>query len=202
MRSSNRIALPLAIGLHLLLLIAVSRQSAFVQPLQTLSKSLTIRLIPPDLPKPLAPIPLLPSAPHKEPALSGTPKRHAEPIENPVPHDNPVTAPTEVPTTASQPESKGDSRPALNDPAALVKSYSYEDSKSDLQKAIESHGGTVAITKGQYDEFHQQMDFASIPDCLRPDALKHDPPKIGPVVIGGYLPLLFLAHAALTGKCK
>ena len=102
-----------------------------------------------------------------------------------------------VPATASD-----SPKSALIDPAALVKSYSYENSKSDLQKAIESHGGTVALTKGQYDDFHAQMDFATVPGCLNSDGLKHDPPKIGPIGVGGYLAIPFVVHAAITGKCK
>lgn len=43
---------------------------------------------------------------------------------------------------------------------------------------------------------------AGVPDCLRPDGLKHDPPVIGFIAFGGILAVPFVAHAALTGKCR
>lgn len=43
---------------------------------------------------------------------------------------------------------------------------------------------------------------AAVPSCLKPDALKQDEPRVGPVGLGGALPALFLIHAAATGKCK
>lgn len=43
---------------------------------------------------------------------------------------------------------------------------------------------------------------AGVPGCLQPDALKHDPPAIGPIGVKGVLVAPFMVHAALTGKCK
>jgi hypothetical protein len=104
---------------------------------------------------------------------------------------------------APTPGLQSQAKPLLTDPAALVRTYSYQDSKSELQKQIEAHGGTMEVVKkGKYETFQDAAEFASIPDCVGPDALRHDPPKVGPVVLGGLLALPFLAHAALTGKCK
>ncbi|MDR3481951.1 MAG: hypothetical protein P4L91_14690 [Burkholderiaceae bacterium] len=53
---------------------------------------------------------------------------------------------SQVPDSAAPAaQTNGESKLQLNDPAALVRAYSYEASKSDLQKAIELHGGTVAL---------------------------------------------------------
>jgi hypothetical protein len=200
MESSRRIALPLAIGLHILLLLLLSRRAVLMQPSQGDGRSMEVQLLPLLEPK----IERSQARALAQPAIQ---QQQTAPFKNR--KNQPINAPlvTETPApTKSVPEapneSERDSKSALGDPAALVKSYSYEDSKSDLQKAIESHGGTVALTKGKYDDFHQQMDFATIPDCMKPDAMKHDPPKIGPITIGGLPVLLFLAHAAVTGKCK
>lgn len=46
------------------------------------------------------------------------------------------------------------------------------------------------------------FDEAQVPGCLRPDGLKLQPPRIGPVGVGGLLALPFLALAAVRGKCN
>lgn len=197
MESSRRIALPLAIALHILLLFLLSRQSVFMRPIENAGRSLTVQLIP--FLQPKAPTLPAPTVSHPDSASPERPKNPSlsSAAKPPVPI-------TESPAPITEPSKEGlsDSKPTAMDPAALVRSYSYEDSKSDLQKAIESHGGTVALTKGKYDDFHAQVEEATTPDCMKADALKHDPPKIGPVGLSGPLVLLFLAHAVATGKCQ
>ena len=46
------------------------------------------------------------------------------------------------------------------------------------------------------------FDEARVPGCLNPDALKHQPARIGPVGIGGIYALPFLAAAIVRGKCN
>ncbi|HSY28180.1 MAG TPA: hypothetical protein VK832_11790 [Burkholderiaceae bacterium] len=199
MRPSKRIALPLAIALHLLALYALDRWSKAPHSLHTVPREgLTIQLIPF--------IPLksraleTPRLPQKETAQASRPQQRLAP-ESVAPQKN-IAEPTSVPeVTGLMPHT--DLKLQLNDAAALVKAYSYEDSKSDLQKAIEAHGGTVALVeKGKVQKLRDGLEFATIPDCLSPDALKHNPPQIGPISLGGILILPFLADAALTGKCK
>lgn len=60
--------------------------------------------------------------------------------------------------------------------------------------------GPVRETK--YDDFAVMFSHAKIPSCLGPGALKHQPPKIGPIGVGGLLALPFLAVAAIRGKCN
>jgi hypothetical protein len=60
----------------------------------------------------------------------------------------------------------------------------------------------AALSGAAYPGFARAVDDARIPDCLHPDALKHQPAKIGPVNIGGIYALPFLAAAILRGKCK
>lgn len=60
----------------------------------------------------------------------------------------------------------------------------------------------TALGADPYRGFADAMDEARVPSCLHPDALKHQPPKIGPVALGGFLVLPFLAAAVLRGKCN
>jgi hypothetical protein len=60
----------------------------------------------------------------------------------------------------------------------------------------------AALSGAAYPGFVRAVNDARIPDCLHPDALKHQPAKIGPVDIGGIYALPFLAAAILRGKCK
>lgn len=59
-----------------------------------------------------------------------------------------------------------------------------------------------ALGADPYRGFADAVDEARVPSCLHPDALKHQPPKIGPVALGGFLVLPFLAAAILRGKCN
>ena len=54
----------------------------------------------------------------------------------------------------------------------------------------------------KYETFARNFDEAEVPGCLGPNALKHQPPKIGPIAIGGILALPFLIVAAVRGKCN
>ena len=202
---SRRVALPVAIAVHILLFMLLSR-STHKQVEQVDAQALTVQLLPFLQPEaPVAPAAAPPRARQgQQSVLPGQQKNRPVPGASvPKAASGIDVAPAIPESTLKVPdESADDGKPTFNDPSALVKSYGSEYGKSDLQKAIESHGGTVALTKGKYDDFHQQVDFATIPDCMRPDALKHDPPKIGPVNLNGLPVLIFLAHAAATGKCK
>jgi hypothetical protein len=205
MRSSKRIALPLAIALHLLALYALDRWSKVSHPSRMVPREgLTIQLIPlvPFIP-PVPPKPTASEAPRPPPnvvAQARSPQQRLAPTGNALQKN--IPGPSRIPEVTDLAPPVGQKLP-LNDPAALVKAYSYEDSKSDLQKEIEAHGGTVALVeKGKIQKLRDGLEFATIPDCLGPDALKHNPPQIGPVTLGGILILPFLADAVLTGKCK
>ena len=54
----------------------------------------------------------------------------------------------------------------------------------------------------RYDTFAARFEEAAVPGCLRPDGLKHQPPKIGSIGVGGILALPFLVVAAVRGQCK
>lgn len=53
-----------------------------------------------------------------------------------------------------------------------------------------------------YERFERQFDDARLPSCWQPDAMKHRPPRIGPVALGGILALPFWGAAIVTGKCN
>lgn len=43
---------------------------------------------------------------------------------------------------------------------------------------------------------------ATIPQCLREDALRFDPPTLGPIGFGGFLSAPWVLHAMASGKCR
>lgn len=69
--------------------------------------------------------------------------------------------------------------------------------KSDPLKA----DGRALRGDPAYDAFARRMDEAVVPDCLHQDALKHQPPTIGPIPVVGIFILPFWAAAAIRGKC-
>lgn len=206
MNLSKRLALPLSIAIHLVALYVLLQIVKQPYPSQiNQERTLIVRLMSHVLSPSPDPIEQAVPAPAKiKPTQSMVPVANVvskKIVPQSASHDDLKTPDTTAPTAASTPDSQA--KPLSTDPAALVKAYSYENSKSDLQKAIEAHGGTMEVVKkSQYEQFHDAAEFAGIPDCLGPNALKHDPPKIGPIALGGLLAAPFLAHAALTGKCK
>lgn len=59
-----------------------------------------------------------------------------------------------------------------------------------------------ALRADPYAAFGRKMDEARVPSCWGPDAMKHQPPQIGPIGIGGILALPFWGAAILRGKCN
>jgi hypothetical protein len=53
-----------------------------------------------------------------------------------------------------------------------------------------------------YGKFARQVDEAAVPSCWRPDALKHNPPRLGPINLGGVLALPFWGWSIVSGKCN
>ncbi|WP_156116677.1 hypothetical protein [Massilia sp. 9096] len=60
----------------------------------------------------------------------------------------------------------------------------------------------AALRGDAYGKFTRQVDDARVPSCWRPDAMKHAPPAIGPVNLGGLLALPFWGWAIVSGKCN
>lgn len=63
------------------------------------------------------------------------------------------------------------------------------------------HDGQV-LSADPYTGFARKMDEARVPSCWGPDAMKHQPPQIGPIAIGGLLALPFWGLAIVRGKCN
>lgn len=59
-----------------------------------------------------------------------------------------------------------------------------------------------ALRAERYEAFGRQVEEARVPSCWRPDAMKHQPPMIGPVMLTGTYALPFLAAAIARGKCN
>lgn len=58
------------------------------------------------------------------------------------------------------------------------------------------------IRGNSYTEFAQQFSEARVPDCLHGDALKRQPPRIGPIGFTYLYALPFLVLAKIRGKCN
>jgi hypothetical protein len=59
-----------------------------------------------------------------------------------------------------------------------------------------------ALRGDAVDKFSRQVDEAQVPSCWRSDAMKHQPPKIGPISLAGLLALPFWGAAIVSGKCN
>ncbi len=53
----------------------------------------------------------------------------------------------------------------------------------------------------RYQEFAEQFNEAKVPDCLHGDALKRQPPRIGPIAFKGLYAVPFVVLAKIRGKC-
>lgn len=58
------------------------------------------------------------------------------------------------------------------------------------------------LSADKYATFTKQFAHAKVPDCFGGDALKVQPPQIGPIVFTGLLAIPFLVVAAARCKCK
>jgi hypothetical protein len=101
-------------------------------------------------------------------------------------------------------------------PAIVSEDWAQQGSKppalsQSVQEAVRSTAPAPPAGTGKLGEIYRSdqgkkidaaFKAAETPSCLSQDALKHNPPKVGPVGLGGVLAVPFLAVAALTGKCK
>lgn len=69
------------------------------------------------------------------------------------------------------------------------------------QAAPRAAGSGTVFGADPYRSFREQFDEARKPGCLGPDALKHQPARIGPFQMGGLMALPFWAAAIARGKC-
>ena len=60
----------------------------------------------------------------------------------------------------------------------------------------------AALRADPLTAFTRKMDAATVPSCWGGDAMKHQPPTIGPIALGGLLALPFWGAAILRGKCR
>lgn len=103
---------------------------------------------------------------------------------------------TTFPADAPAPPSTLSAR--ISDPA-VIRAAVKEATAGDLTQPAGRK--EAALSADPYRGFADAMDEARVPNCLHPDAMKHQPPKIGPVALGGILALPFLAAAIFRGKC-
>ncbi|HEX8788156.1 MAG TPA: hypothetical protein VF793_18365 [Telluria sp.] len=86
----------------------------------------------------------------------------------------------------------------MDDPA--IRKAVHDTLAEDKSEPLKADG-RVLRGDASYKAFSRQMDEATVPDCLHSDALKHQPPMIGPIPVVGIFILPFWAAAALRGKC-
>jgi len=76
------------------------------------------------------------------------------------------------------------------------------DTLADSKPAPLKDGAGRTLHGDAQDKFTRQVDEAQVPSCWRPDAMKHAPPRIGPLNLGGLLALPFWGWAIVSGKCN
>lgn len=123
---------------------------------------------------------------------------------------NATSAPDEKP--APEPALSADvlaptlSAPAPADPAVItdavikkaVREMIAEDPRP-LAPPLQERALSGGVTQAQLSA---AFDRARVPDCLHPDALKHQPAQLGPIAVVGLYSLPWVISAALRGKCN
>lgn len=162
---------------------------------------LTLRLLAAPKPPPTLPLPARPPA-------SSQGRRQVLPAEpGPVapalpesPPDSP--APAAILAAPSAESAEAAASAALSLDAATLRA-ALPAGKSAVQQLADASGKSLHTRRPSKDEqLAASIADAGVPGCLRPDAMKHQPAKIGPIVLGGVLAAPFWVQAALTGKCK
>jgi hypothetical protein len=57
------------------------------------------------------------------------------------------------------------------------------------------------LSADMYQRFSNEFHEAKVPDCLHADALKRQPPAIGPIAFSGLYAIPFVVLAKVRGKC-
>jgi hypothetical protein len=156
----------------------------------------------------LLPLPIKTEAqPEAKPRAIVPPRRVSQTPPAPAKPAAEKPAQAALPETAS-PLSSETNAAQENPPTSTLKldgktiAQAYKDSRSDIQKMADAAGKQLqAAPAGKYEQFQTALEEARIPDCTK-DPLKHVPPKIGPVTLGGFLVVPFIVKAVVTGKCK
>ncbi|WP_188567381.1 hypothetical protein [Undibacterium terreum] len=81
----------------------------------------------------------------------------------------------------------------------------YRDSRTEIRRMADAVKKPLeAKFKSKFDFFQDAAVEAAVPACISKngDALKHDIPHLGPVILADELALPFFVHAVLKGKCK
>lgn len=111
-----------------------------------------------------------------------------------------VAAPVQRPASAAAPVGSASAPIDLGD--TVIRS-AVARSKGAVRKLAEASGQALDPPKPSKNELlAAAVAQAGVPDCLRDDGLKRDPPVIGPIAFSGLLAVPFVVHAAVTGKCQ
>jgi hypothetical protein len=101
------------------------------------------------------------------------------------------TAPTPVAPSAV------DLRSRLTD---KVISQAVRETLAETKENPRRHESDV-LSADKYQVFSEQFSEAKVPDCLHGDALKRQPPRIGPISFNYLFAVPFWAVAKIRGKC-
>jgi hypothetical protein len=107
-------------------------------------------------------------------------------------------------------EHPGQSQPQA--PSPLLSKLTDEVIKQAVRETIaetvakERTNESPALSGDRYEKFSREFSEAQVPDCLRPDGLKHQPTGFevkgwGYIGVGGLFAAPFVAIAKLRGKC-
>ena len=144
-----------------------------------------------------------------EPPPAATPASKAVTASSSTRRAAPTTSERQAPSVPAVEPSSAESpvtaaaAPAPLDLSDRVMRSAIAQSKGAVRQQAEAAGQEIDTPRPSRDQvFAAAAAEAGAPGCLRPDALKHDPPKIGPVPLAGIFAAPFVVHAAITGKCK
>jgi hypothetical protein len=144
---------------------------------------------------------------NQRPSISLDQKNQTQLTSKP-PNERPLQTPVNETPQSTASAITPPSEPAASAPPQLsiddvVIRSAVRSSKGAVRSLAEASGQMLDTPQETKDrQLTDAVVHAGNPDCLRPDALKHDPPHVGPIELKGILTIPFLTHAVISGKCK
>ncbi len=118
-------------------------------------------------------------------------------------HPAPRAESPEVSAATSLPDAAASAPARPLDLGASTLRSAMSRSRGAVQQLADASGQDLHSPRvSESERLRASMADAGVPGCLKADALKHDPPKIGPIGVQGILVAPFMLQAALSGKCK
>jgi hypothetical protein len=188
-RRTGLAVLLLVLGLHLLVLVLLPNQISIPAPRARSNRPVVVWLSPRAADSEVSHH--VRSSPQSTVPASRAANARKARVMNHESHDSPAAAMQSVPKEGELPSSG----PLRLDDETIRRAIG--ESRNGVERLAHNSGRGLATGSDQEPGLGQNIADASIPDCVRPDALKRMP-----VRIGGLLDLPLLAYAALKGLCR